>query len=324
MSASAPEIALLESHLKALRLPAVRRDFQRVAAEATSSGWTYEAYLRILLDTEVTERAQRAIELGIRSARFPVIKTLAGLDYGLLSGIAPAQLADLATGAFIDAAVDVVIAGPVGTGKTHAAIGLGIAAAEQRYSVLFTRAADLVRDLTEARDQLALGRVVRRLERVQLLIIDELGFVPFDRTGAELLFNLLSDRHGKASTLVTSNLAFGEWVQVFGSEKMTVALLDRLCYNAVILLTKGPSYRTRGRLGAPALVVSVDRAPSAAGPSAAAIAATGRTSTVAVDSTEDATANAASAADVTNAAIVTNVTATAVADDAGVDADATK
>ncbi len=272
MSASAPEIALLESHLKALRLPAVRRDFQRVAAEAAGSAWTYEAYLRILLDTEVTERAARAIELAIRSARFPAIKTLAGLDYGLLSGIAPAQLADLATGAFIDKSVDVVIAGPVGTGKTHVAIGLGIAAAERRYQVLFTRAADLVRDLTEARDQLALGRLQRRLERVQLLIIDELGFVPFDRTGAELLFNLLSDRHGKASTLVTTNLAFGEWVQVFGSEKMTVALLDRLCYNAVILLTKGPSYRTRGRLGTPAAVVTDQAVAAMADGVAAAVA----------------------------------------------------
>lgn len=257
MSASAPELAVLESHLKALRLPAVRRDFQRLAAEAAADGWTYETYLRILLDTEVAERAQRAVELAIRAARFPAIQTLAGLDYGRLSGIAPAQLAELATGAFIDRAVDVVIAGPVGTGKTHVAIALGIAAAQQRKTVLFTRAAELVRELTEARDQLALGRLQRRLVRVQLLIIDELGFVPFDRTGAELLFNLLSDRHGKASTLVTSNLAFGEWVQVFGSEKMTVALLDRLCYHAVILLTKGPSYRTRGRLGTPPAAAAV-------------------------------------------------------------------
>ncbi len=169
-------------------------------------------------------------------------------EFRALRGVTPAQLAELATGAFIDAGHDVVIAGPVGTGKTHIALGLGLAAAEQRRRVLFARASDLVRELTEARDGFALGRLLRRVERVELLIIDELGFVPFDRTSAELLFNLLSDRHGKASTLVTTNLAFGEWVQVFGSEKMTTALLDRLCHNAVILLTQGPSYRTRGRL----------------------------------------------------------------------------
>lgn len=258
-TASAPEIALIEQHLRALRLPAIRRDFQRVAADAVDAGWAYEAYLRALLDQEVAERTARAIALTIRQARFPALKSLAELDYTALSGVSAAQLATLARGDFVDEARDIVIAGPVGTGKTHMAIGLGMAIAQQRRPVAFLRAADLVRELTEARDQRALGRSLRRLERIPLLILDELGFVPFDRAGAELLFNLLSDRHGRASTLVTTNLAFSEWVQVFGSEKLTTALLDRLCHNAVILLTKGPSYRTRGRLEAVQPRVSAHR-----------------------------------------------------------------
>ena len=140
-----------------------------------------------------------------------------------------------------------MIAGPIGTGKSHLAIALGVEAAKRRFRVRFVKAADLVRQLLEARDDRELGRLQLRLRRVDLLIIDELGFVPFDRAGGELLFNLIADRYEHRATVVTTNLAFGEWVRVFADEKLTTALLDRLGHHAHILTTKGPSFRTSAR-----------------------------------------------------------------------------
>ncbi len=133
----------------------------------------------------------------------------------------------------------------IGTGKTHLAIALGMEAARRRYRVAFTRASDLVRGLIEAKDERMLGRLHQRYLGVALLIVDELGFTPFDKIEGALLFNLLSDRYERRSTIVTTNLDFSEWVQVFGSEKLTTALLDRLVHHAQILTTKGASYRTR-------------------------------------------------------------------------------
>ena len=141
-----------------------------------------------------------------------------------------------------------IFAGPIGTGKTHLATALGIEAAKQKRRVLFVRAADLVRSLVEARDQRELGRLTRRLQAVDLLICDELGFVPFDRAGGELLFNVLANRYERGSVIVTTNLSFAEWVRVLGSdEKLTTALLDRLAHHATVITTKGKSYRMRRR-----------------------------------------------------------------------------
>lgn len=239
--------AVIAEQVKQLKLPGVGRSYQELARQAGDAGWGFPEYLREVLDEELRSREQRVAATRVREARFPDVKTLDQIDWDALSGVSRPKIAELATCGFIDKAEDVIIAGPVGTGKTHLAIALGVEAARRRYRVAFFRAADLVRELFEARDTRTLGRLHQRVQRAALLIVDELGFVPFDRTGGELLFNLLSERHERRSTLVTTNLAFSEWVSVLGDEKLTTALLDRLAHRAHILTTKGESYRTRQR-----------------------------------------------------------------------------
>ena len=239
--------AVVAQYAKTLKLPAMVREYPALARQAREEGWAYEDFLRDLLEAEVQSRDRRACERRLKEADFPEFKTLEQIDWQALSGVSRPKVLELSACDYLDRAEDIIFAGPIGTGKTHLAIALGVEATRRRYRVAFHRAADLVRLVLEARDERQLGRLHNRLSKVHLLIVDELGFVPFDRAGGELLFNLLADRYERRSTMVTTNLSFAEWAEVFGDEKMTTALLDRLSHHAHILTTQGASYRARKR-----------------------------------------------------------------------------
>ena len=240
--------AMIHGYLKNLKLPGIRAEYQQLARQAKLEDWPYEEYLRELLERELRRREQSVAGQRLREARFTDIKTLEQIDWSAMEGVSKKTILELSSCAFIEKAEDVIIAGPIGTGKSHLGVALGVEATKRRFRVLFVKAAELVRQLIEARDERLLSRLHQRLRSVSLLIVDELGFVPFDRTGGELLFNLIADRYERHSTLVTTNLAFSEWVQVFCDEKLTTALLDRIGHHAHIITTKGASYRTQRRV----------------------------------------------------------------------------
>ena len=234
---------LLEHHLKELKLPSFLREYGKMAAQCAAEGVDHPGYLLRLAELEIIDRHQRMVERRIRAARFPAVKTLDSFDFTVVPSVNKSLVTELARCEYLQRRENIIAVGNSGTGKTHVALGLGLAACQKGMSVGFTTAAALVHELMEARDERRLLNLQRQLSRLNLLIIDELGFVPLSPTGAELLFEVFSQRYERGSILVTTNLPFDEWTEVFGSERLTGALLDRLTHHVHILEMNGESYR---------------------------------------------------------------------------------
>lgn len=236
---------LLSHHLKKLKLPTVLAEYEKQARQCAEQGVDHPRYLLRLVELELIERQRKMVERRVRAAKFPASKSLDSFDFKALPSLNKVLVNELARGEFIIRRENIIALGPSGTGKTHLAIGLGFAACQRGMTVGFVTAAGLVNQLTEARDEKRLLRLQSALAKLQLLIIDELGYVPLSQTGAELLFEVISQRYERASTFVTSNLPFEDWTSVFGSERLTGALLDRLTHHVHILEMNGDSYRLK-------------------------------------------------------------------------------
>ncbi len=245
---------LLAHYLKALKLPTFLREYEKVARQCAAEGVDHIRHLLRLVELELIERERRTVERRIREAKFPAVKSLDSFDFLALPSLNKPLVLQLARCEYVARRENIIALGNSGTGKTHIALGLGLAACQKGLSVGFVTAAALVHELIEARDEKRLLRYQRQLSVHKLLIIDELGYVPLSQTGAELLFEVFSQRYERGSTIVTSNLPFDEWTSVFGSERLTGALLDRLTHHVHILEMNGESYRLaesrkRGRRG---------------------------------------------------------------------------
>jgi DNA replication protein DnaC len=245
----APEI-LLQHHLKTLKLPTMLREYEKLARQCAAENADHVRYLARLIELELLDREARMIDRRIKAARFPAIKSLESFDFDAIPTLNKKLVLDLARGEFVSRRENVIALGPSGVGKTHVATGLGLAACQRGIKTRFVTASAIVHEMIEAHDERRLLRLQKQLATVELLIIDELGFVPLSKTGAELLFELISQRYERGATIITSNLPFDEWTAAFGDERLTGALLDRLTHHVHILEMNAPSYRlaqSRGR-----------------------------------------------------------------------------
>jgi DNA replication protein DnaC len=241
-ASEAPEI-LLRHHLRRLKLPTVLREHEKLARQCAAENVDHVRYLARLVELELLDREARMIERRIKAAKFPAPKSLDAFDFDAIPSLNKRLVLDLARCEFVERRENVVALGPSGVGKTHVAIGLGLAACRRGVKTRFATAAAIVHELIEARDEKRLLRLQRQLAGHELLIIDELGFVPLSKTGAELLFELIGQRYERGATIITSNLPFDEWTATFGDERLTGALLDRLTHHVHILEMNGRSYR---------------------------------------------------------------------------------
>lgn len=236
---------LLTHHLKSLRLPTFLREYDKVAKLCAAEGVDHTRYLLRLTELELIDRERRMVERRIRAAKFPTTKSLDSFDFKAIPSLNKMMVMELARCDFINRQENIIAVGNSGTGKSHIAIGLGLAACQKGLSVGFITASALVHELLEAKDEKRLLRLQKQLAKYSMLIIDELGYVPLSPTGAELLFEVFSQRYERGSTVVTSNLPFDEWTSIFGSERLTGALLDRLTHHVHILEMNGDSYRLK-------------------------------------------------------------------------------
>lgn len=249
MTAHASTLALQQTTIQQacqmLRLSTVRAQFAQLAEEAVRAQQSHLEYLEALLQAEIEERAQRQVAQRLRDAHLPRMKTLEEFDFSQCPQVSPAEVRGLADGSYLARAEPVILIGECGTGKTHLATALCVVACRQKRRVRFTTAAALVNELLEARQGAQLSRVLGRWARYELIAIDEVGYVPMAELGAELLFQVITDRTERAALILTTNLPFSEWTQVFPNARLCKALLDRVTDRAHILETGTESYRFR-------------------------------------------------------------------------------
>lgn len=235
----------LAADLRELKLPAFAEHWRRLGEEAQRRRLDHARYLADLAHLEVTSRQERRIARRVKEARFPVLKTLDAFDFSAQPELDRDAVLELATGRFVGEHENVVLLGGVGTGKTHLATAIGIACCQQGLRVRFVTAAELTTALVEAKAADRLSRKLEQFARFDLVLLDELGYVPFDRTGADLLFSFVTRVYERRSLLVTTNLPFGRWSEVFHDATAAAAVIDRIVHHATVLQTGGESYRLR-------------------------------------------------------------------------------
>ncbi len=237
------DAASVEEHCRTLRLPTVGAQFARLATDAAQANQTHTSYLAALLAAEVEERERGTIERRLREAKLPRMKTLEEFDFSAAPHIPATLVRELADGGYMTRAEPIIFIGDSGTGKTHLATGLCVEACQQKKRVRFITSAGLVNELVEAQHHNLLGRALTRWSRYDLIVLDEVGYVPFAQVGAELLFQVISERAERATLVITTNLPFSEWTQVFPNARLCKALLDRVTDRAHIIETGTESYR---------------------------------------------------------------------------------
>lgn len=236
---------LLEHHLKALRLPSMLRESPKIAGQCAQDNVDHLGFLLQLTELELLERERNAAVRRLKAAKFPSPKTLEDFDFKAQPSLKKTLISELMRGAYIQQRENVLLVGNPGTGKTHLATAMGMAACGLGKKVRFWRTTELITQLMEARDQRVLGKLKLQLSKLDLLILDELGYVPASKLGAELLFDVISNAYERTSVIVTTNLPFERWTEVLGCERLTGAMLDRLTHRCHILEASGQSYRLK-------------------------------------------------------------------------------